>query len=542
MVAAKPGRRDLPPVRGRGGPRAAVLFLSPMRRHPIAIVALTAAALVLRLLRLDATEPWLDEACSAWYAGLPPADLMAALAVENHPPLYYLLLKAVLDLFGTSTGTLRALSVVAGTAWVPAAWAVGRRWLGPGAALAGAAAIAIHPLAIHHAVDARPYVLAPLLVLLALDRWGAWLADRRGRDLAGWVALAAAAFLTHHFAGPAALAPALVAWACAPGVRRGRDLGWLALPAAAVALPFLPFVLGRLGGPSLDWIGRYWHGPWDALATTGATFAGTGPHPAWLGALAFARLPDPWPPAGVALAWGLVALGVADRARHGARDAAPAWALLAVPILFPLAISLALRPAYLAGRYEVYALPAMCLAAGAGIAPVARGLRWPGGIAGAAWGALLLATVAAWVPSAFQQPNRTFHELLAREPRAVDAVIAVGYAWAPFAFHERAAPTGVPVTAVPGPLAGHPGWWDFDTPVTPDALAPVPPGDGDVWLLAMHGDGFEAWRDAQAARIAATGRVPGRPVRFGDTVLRVFSRPAADPEAPTPDRAPPPGP
>lgn len=499
-----------------------VISMRAMRRPGIVIFVLTVAAAILRLLRVPATEPWLDEACSVWYASLPFTQLSSSLAAETHPPLYYLLLRWGIAVFGPSVEGIRVLSVVAGTAWVPLVWALGRRWVGSTGALGAAGILALHPLAIHYGVEARPYAVALLLVLAALERWAAFLTDRR-TTAAGLAALCAvAAMMTHHLAAPVVVGVALVAW-WADGGRRLRDLAWVVLPTLAGSIAFFAWVAGHLGGPSLDWIIRYWQGPGSALGATASTFAGTGPFPAWLGALAHARLPAPWPVVGVVLAVLLAVIGLADRLRARPAGFWPLAALLVVPIAFPLAVTMVLRPMYLAGRYEIFALPAFCLAIASGIVPVARRLRWPAAGVGLFWGLLVLATTGPWLATEFAQPHRQLHEVLRRDPAPVDAVFATGFAFAPFLFHERAAPSGVALSAVPSGLVAHPGWWDLGRPVADAELPSVPAGTGDVWLLSQKGDGFDLWRQAQAARIVASGRLPARTVRVADIELRVFS-------------------
>src|SRR5947209_2358626 len=90
---------------------------------PLALVAL---ALAFRLPYLTARSLWYDEASSWQTAKFPWAEMMESVRLNVHMPLYYLLLKAWMAVFGESVAALRGFSVAFGVATVLAMDAFGR--------------------------------------------------------------------------------------------------------------------------------------------------------------------------------------------------------------------------------------------------------------------------------------------------------------------------------------------------------------------------------------------------------------------------------
>ena len=109
---------------------------STRRDLTIAAVSILAAAAVLRFLYLADKNIWLDEAASWSIVGETWPEFWRVVINDIHPPLYYLLLKGWVGLFGASEAGLRSLSVVAGIATVWLGWNLARRWLAPSVALA----------------------------------------------------------------------------------------------------------------------------------------------------------------------------------------------------------------------------------------------------------------------------------------------------------------------------------------------------------------------------------------------------------------------
>jgi hypothetical protein len=133
-------------------------------------------ATVLRLFALD-KGIWQDE-----YGSLRlifADDVLAALRAHNHPPFYYLTLKAA-SLLAREDSFLRLPSVAAGIAAVWCLWLWLRRYSLFGAGLAALLA-ATHPYFVHYSQEMRSYGLLLLLTTLAF-----WIADELRHRWTDW--------------------------------------------------------------------------------------------------------------------------------------------------------------------------------------------------------------------------------------------------------------------------------------------------------------------------------------------------------------------
>jgi uncharacterized membrane protein len=301
------GARD-----SRAAPSFAGLLSDPW------VVAALCVGLFLRLARLGAAPLWFDEVVTADWVARPWREMLAVCLVDNHPPLYFALVKLVRDALGGAPWALRLPSALLGAAAVPfvsgaaAALAKDR-----GAARWAAWFAAVSPFLVHHGQEARMYALVGTLAatnLLALARFvvgrtarlgwmfaltavalagthyytvfylsGAVLAAvaARPRELRAWfpasavasfaatLALLAAALLARHQAG----SNQELGWFVVPGTLWSLVSGYTLMPdtfalhaeGSRAALHYLPVALaaapaillcGVLGVARLDWRGR----------------------------------------------------------------------------------------------------------------------------------------------------------------------------------------------------------------------------------------------------------------------------------------------
>ena len=121
---------------------------------------------------------------------------------EGTPPLYYVLSWFWAQPFGTGEVGLRTLPAILSLATVPVAYAIGRTLVNPRVGLVAAILIAVNPLAVWYAQEARAYALLMFLTALGLLFFVRLLRNAGDRtwNLAGWSTAAAAALLTHYFA------------------------------------------------------------------------------------------------------------------------------------------------------------------------------------------------------------------------------------------------------------------------------------------------------------------------------------------------------
>lgn len=151
------------------------------------------AALAVRAVTHDFGPYWYDEAFSVWLAQLPLDQLIAAVAGDVHPPLFYALTWLVAQVAGTEPIAMRALPLVFSVLSLPVAKRLAEHLQLPGPAqFVGLALMAFSPFQIFYANDVRAYSLMLFLVLLAV----LLVVERRF----GWLSLAWTALLwTHHY-------------------------------------------------------------------------------------------------------------------------------------------------------------------------------------------------------------------------------------------------------------------------------------------------------------------------------------------------------
>ncbi|MEP7067087.1 MAG: glycosyltransferase family 39 protein [Gemmatimonadota bacterium] len=224
---------------------------------------------------MSASNLWLDEANSWQVASDSWSTLIGELRGSPVGPLYFVLLKLWISALGDSAFALRAFSVLASVALVPAVYAVGTKLLSRRAALIAAALTALSPLELYFAQEARMYMLTSLVALLTFWAYIRWresvLASidsaappappRRSQFVAlAWYALAGITLLfTHPVAGTLLVAlnlDALVLWwqtrirgdgVVSPVARRRAVLSWIVAQAAILAVLVLYLAFLRLG-------------------------------------------------------------------------------------------------------------------------------------------------------------------------------------------------------------------------------------------------------------------------------------------------------
>jgi hypothetical protein len=323
----------------------------------------------------------------------PPGAPIDAIQYEDHqPPLYYLAATPIYSLFDGALLPLRLFSVLLGAGVVLLAWLIGRR-LAPGRpliALAAAGLVATIPQHIAMLAGVNNDSLAELLLALALLAAVALLqADRPARPaLLGL--LLGAILLTKsqaYIAAPVFGLAIIVRW-----WRRERNCRWLVCWLVAVFGPAL-----LIGGQwwirnlvvygDLDWMGLAQHNlvvagqptttVWITTHGWGATlirfvqftFQSFWGMFGWMGVVLDARIYQ-----ALAVLTGLLALGFALHVVRRRRHLAPAPWLLAFSTALTVGGYLWYNLTFVQhqGRYLFPALIPLALAAGAGLAELAR--------------------------------------------------------------------------------------------------------------------------------------------------------------------------
>jgi hypothetical protein len=157
---------------------------NPDRFFPLLVLAITVVGALLRMFDIGSKGLWLDEAFSVWMGRQPPSEMLSWLVrIDQHPPLYYLLLHSWMRL-GDDAATVRAFSALASALTIPVVYFLGRRLAGGKVGLLGALILALSPFHVRFAQEARMYALLSLNASLALSALVCLLTDPRAATVA----------------------------------------------------------------------------------------------------------------------------------------------------------------------------------------------------------------------------------------------------------------------------------------------------------------------------------------------------------------------
>jgi len=127
---------------------------------PWLVIFIALAGAGLRLFMLDKQGMWLDETFSVWLANQQVGEMLQWIVhIDQHPPLYYLLLHGWMARSGDTAYYARLLSVLFGVATIPVIYFIGKRLSSPVVGLAAAVLLAFSPFHIRFAQEARMYTL-----------------------------------------------------------------------------------------------------------------------------------------------------------------------------------------------------------------------------------------------------------------------------------------------------------------------------------------------------------------------------------------------
>jgi 4-amino-4-deoxy-L-arabinose transferase-like glycosyltransferase len=327
--------------------------------------AILLVAFGLRLYQLDQQSFAFDEGWTSYAIHHSWGEMWRVLAPDNHPPLYYLLVKAFAEAAGYGDLELRFFSVICSTITIAALYALGCRlggmWMAASAALFAACA----PSFVYYAQEARMYSLLTVLgtlssyALLRLferpwaRRWWVW-----------YVATTAGVLYTHYFGGLLLVGQNVlwllwVLWRADDhqGLGWGRRLlAWVGSQVAVggVYLAWVPTLIqqARIGQ------GTWWRMPlpakviardiWRFFVLGPRRPAGVPPLGPWLGPVAVAGL------AALLLGW---------------RRRLKSWAYTVVSLVVPVAAMVligSIWPIY-TDRYTLVAAPSLALVIGLGV-------------------------------------------------------------------------------------------------------------------------------------------------------------------------------
>ena len=126
------------------------------------------AGLLLRLISLNQSL-WLDEATTALVSKMSLADIFTKfLPGDFHPPLYYILMKGWVSLFGFSEIALRIPSLIFGLGLIFFVYKIAKNLFDKKTAIISSLLVSTSGLLIYYSQEARMYMLTALLVTAAV--------------------------------------------------------------------------------------------------------------------------------------------------------------------------------------------------------------------------------------------------------------------------------------------------------------------------------------------------------------------------------------
>ena len=161
------------------------LFSIPHKQNQLEFLALSIITLLgagFRFLKIGKQPLWLDEAFSVWMSRHSIPDIIKlTIDIDQHPPLYHILLSIWNALGGYSEAWVRSLSAVFGILTIIVIFSLGKTLSGPRVGLLSALLLALSPFHIQYGQEARSYALLTLCASLSMLMTARLLLDDRAR-------------------------------------------------------------------------------------------------------------------------------------------------------------------------------------------------------------------------------------------------------------------------------------------------------------------------------------------------------------------------
>ncbi|MBP5088143.1 glycosyltransferase family 39 protein [Pseudomonas chlororaphis] len=221
-------------------------LIALLRAYWLLPILLLAAAT--RFYDLTAAAIWGDEGSSLLLSSYGLSELWVHAAHDVHPPLYFMLLRGWIALFGDGIFAIRSFSAWPGIVCVGlGVWLVAQIASRRAAILAGFL-LALLPTAVRYSQEVRMYALLGVWLLGATIALVYWVRQpRRQRYLVYYSLLMSAAFYTHYFTALCVLAHwaylLLLRLQATPPSRAIGQPGWW-LANAAIVMLFAPWLPG----------------------------------------------------------------------------------------------------------------------------------------------------------------------------------------------------------------------------------------------------------------------------------------------------------
>lgn len=142
--------------------------LSSFVKNNLALLGITFVGLALRMWHLTSISLWHDEAFSALLIKYSWSEMMQRIALDVHPPMYYIFLRVWHYILGDSLLALRGMSVLFGVATIIAAYyLVLYAFKSKRAAMIAALLVAVNPFQVQYVTEARMYTMGAFFTVAA---------------------------------------------------------------------------------------------------------------------------------------------------------------------------------------------------------------------------------------------------------------------------------------------------------------------------------------------------------------------------------------
>lgn len=160
----------------------------------LALIAVILLGAALRLYQIGSKTIWLDEAFSIWLGWQPLQEMIRLIIdIDQHPPLYYILLHFWMRAGGFSAAWTRGFSALVSILTIPAIYLLGKQLADSKVGVLAALVLAISPFQVSYGQEARTYALLTFTATVSMWLTARLLSDPRsasaeiGAQLAGFV-------------------------------------------------------------------------------------------------------------------------------------------------------------------------------------------------------------------------------------------------------------------------------------------------------------------------------------------------------------------
>lgn len=225
-----------------------------------AVLIFTAVAFFLNLIYLPLPSLWVDEAWLANVSKEPVSVIInKLLTTDAHPPVYYLIIKFVRFIFGSSEVILRFPALLFGLALVPAVYFFGKELFSKRVGLWSSFLAATSYFIIWFSHQARMYTLAALLSVLSSCFFARLLKNFNRKNLLFYVLFSVLGVYTHYWLILVIFSHFVFLVLSLKKIKI-RELRRYFLAQVAIFLFFLPWLIGYLWKAGVRgsnaWIGR----------------------------------------------------------------------------------------------------------------------------------------------------------------------------------------------------------------------------------------------------------------------------------------------